>query len=183
MLSKRVTNKDLLRELDTLRLEVELLQEQVQSQQPPDTFENRVKFLLAEFSHISEFWRHTDSRMESSLNLYFAASAIIATGLAYLSQQFTDLRSFFMLMTLAAVVLFAGGMMVARRILGTSILKSHYISALNLIRRHFVDLDESLSAYLALPTAADPREESDAAGPYYRPRIPIPLLLVIYPVS
>lgn len=180
-MSKHVTNEDLLEELSVLKAQIHSLQEQIGIQQSAAIQEGKIRFLLAEFNHIGEFWRHADSRMESSLNLYFTASAVIASGLVYISQQSVGVYSFLAIMALAAAALFVGGMMVARRILYTSFLKAHYIGALNLIRRYFVDLDDSLSTYLALPIAVDAGKDSALLVPYSRARIPIPLLAVIYP--
>ena len=177
---KHASNDDLLEELRTLKTQVELLQEQTQNKSASANYEKGVEFLLAEFKELGQFWRHTDSRMESALNLYMTASALIVSGLVYLSQQVTDFRAFLSFVTLITVALFVGGMILANRILGTALIKAEYIRALNLIRRYFVDTDQSIRDYLLLPIANSPKDTARPLGKGFSARIPTSLLVVIH---
>lgn len=179
MVRRRVTNKQLFEELNALKAQVQLLQEQVLNQSLSGSRENSMKFLLAEFNELGEFWRHTDARTESGLTLFFAASAIIVSGFVYFAKQATDFRAFLALITLIAFALFVGGLLLVRRIRRTGLIKAGYIRGLNLIRRYFVDTDQSIADYLVLPISESPgiRDESRDTG--LPVRKPSPALIAI----
>ncbi len=120
---------------------------------PSNTAEQDAKkFLLAEFQHIGELWRHTDSRLESGLNLYVAASTLVVSGLAYISQNVNPLV-FLVAFILVGVSLLAGGIVLGIRVTGTARVKAEYMHALNRIRAYFVENHPQLEYYLVLPSA------------------------------
>ena len=180
MPAKRVTNKHLLEELDALKQQVQSLEDQVQRHRPSTTQRMRADLLLAEYNRLSEFWRHTDSRMESTVNLYLTASAIVVTGLVYGSQQSGDLRTFLAVSVAAAAALFVGSIIVSRRILLSSVLKARYRYRLYLIRCHFMEFDESSLTPVASPMTLSAEADRRAHGGF-SVRVSVPLLAAIYP--
>jgi len=155
--SNHITHEDILEQLNSLKSQLELLQKQSLNVAAASSRDNGAKFLLREFNELGHFWRHTDARMESALNLYLTASSLVVAGLVYLSQQVTDLRIFISLMILVAAGLFIGGLILVSRIVSTAALKAEYIHALNLIRRYFVDTNNPIKDYLVLPLADSPK--------------------------
>lgn len=109
------------------------------------------EFLLAEFSEVANFWRHTDSRLESALGLYFTASGLISSGLALAYQQIANTRMILLITICVVMPLLIGGIILTMRIINTSIRKEHYSRALNLIRKYFADRDTSIRSYLYMP--------------------------------
>ena len=87
---------------------------------------------------------------------------------------------FLLVAIFAALALFIIGVILARRIVGTAIIKAEYIHALNLIRRFFVDKDVGLTPYLFLPFADNPADTPEPGGKTFRPRIPANLLAAIH---
>jgi len=78
-------------------------------------------------------------------------SAIVVSAMAILSQQIRDLHAFVLAAVIVAAGLFGVGLALSSHLLTTAFLKAEYILGLNLIRRYFVDNDESLGRYLAFP--------------------------------
>ena len=114
------------------------------------------KFLLAEFDNLVEFWRHTDSRVSSALNMYFTISALSVSGAVFFSQQIENTMLFLISVALIAMILFVAGIFLARQIISTAILKIEYVNSLNLIRCFFVEKDPEIANYLLLPLAGSP---------------------------
>lgn len=150
-MQKGLSAEDMVGELTTLGNRVQPLQEQTRTEAAVSAKDNSVKFLLAEFNHLDTFWRHTDSRVENGLRLYLTVSAIVVSAMAILSQQIRDLRAFVLVAVIVAAGLFVVGYALASHLLTTAFLKAEYIFGLNLIRRYFVDNDQSLGEYLAFP--------------------------------
>jgi hypothetical protein len=148
-------------ELTTPGNRVQPLQEQARTEAAVSAKDNSVKFLLAEFNHLDTFWRHTDSRVENGLRLYLTVSAIVVSGMAILSQQIRDLHAFVLVAVIVAAGLFVVGFALASHLLSTAFLKAEYILGLNLIRRYFVDNDQSIGEYLAFPYDASAATWSD----------------------
>jgi hypothetical protein len=146
--------------------------EETQIRSAASANDDSIKFLLAEFAHIGEFWRQADSRIESNLRLYLAATTILVTGIAILSQQVKVFRVFALFGVAVAACLFVGGLVLARNVLTTGFLKANYIFALNLIRRYFVDHDKSLDEYLFFPS-----DVSKATWSQKVKRVPVPRTL------
>jgi len=175
----KVDNHDLLEALNALKIQRESLRGPVRNS-PVVTREHSLQFLLAEFNALGEFWRHTDSRMEGSLNLYFTASALMVSGMAYLSQQVINAQAFVASVAAVAVTLFIGGLILSRRILRTVFLKAEYVKALNLIRRYFIDADQSIKHYLSLPCSHSPTGATEPPAQVSQPSIPASLLTAIH---
>src|SRR6476660_2408401 len=118
-----------------------------------------VDFMLAEFDHLSELWRHTDSRTETAANLYSTTTAVLVPGALLVKHYFSNLR-LFLWSTIAVAAVFAVlGAFVSRRISRSHEIKGEYLLAMNLIRKYFVDQDSSLVPYLSFPVAGTLQEE------------------------
>jgi len=112
-----------------------------------------IKFLLVEFSEIGQFWRHTDSRIETTINYYITVGAVVLPGVVLLYQAISDTR-LFILATLPIIgALIIIGLFLVARVTNSDILKAEYILSLNLIRRYFVDNNLKIAPYLYLPIA------------------------------
>jgi hypothetical protein len=116
-------------------------------------------FMLAEYTHLSELWRHTDSRTETAVNLYLTTAAVLIPGALLVKQSFSDLRLFLWASIAVSVVFTVLGAFVSRRISRSHEIKGEYILALNLIRKYFADQDPSLAPYLSFPVAGTRQEE------------------------
>jgi hypothetical protein len=126
-----------------------------------------VAFLLAEFSELGEFWRHTDARLESSLNFYLTAIAVLAPATLLLRQSVSDIRSLVALMIPVGIALFVIGILLTWRVTRAILVKAEYVHALNLIRRYFVDNDPHIAKYLFLPVA-EPLGEARIISRHFR---------------
>lgn len=178
---KNAPDESLLKEIRALKAQVESLERQLESQSTLSVPKKSVEFLISEFNELGQFWRHTDARLESGINLYITASALIVSGAVFFSQQGIDFRTFLFFITLIALVLFMGGVILSERILGVAFVKAEYTSGLNLIRRYFIDADSSIKDYLILPTAKSPKEDKNSALKIpVPPRIPSFLLMVVH---
>ncbi len=120
-------------------------------------------FLISEFEQLGEFWRQTDSRLETSINHYLVSWTAIAAGTAFLSSIVSSPKVFWGILALLAVVLASGGYIVSTRTLSASMVKREYLLALNLIRLYFVERDKSIASYLLLPYQ-DPRIRPELIG-------------------
>jgi hypothetical protein len=150
------TDDKVLQQLQALQSQVHDLQRQIAKERESSHTDLSVKFLLAEFNELGQFWRHTDSRLESGLNLYLTASAVIISAIVFFSPRVTDIRLFVIVVVLIALSLFIVGFFLSERIVSSRIIKREYIHALNLIRRFFVDRDAGITPYLFLPFADSP---------------------------
>jgi hypothetical protein len=150
-MQKGLSTEELVGELATLGDRIQSLQEPTRLEAAASAKDNSVKYLLAEFNHLDTFWRHTDSRVENGLRLYLTVSTVVVSAMTILSQQVKDLHAFVLAAVVVAAALFAVGFALASHLLSTAFLKAEYIFGLNLIRRYFVDNDQSLGEYLAFP--------------------------------
>lgn len=172
----RATNKALQQELSSMKQQLQRLRDEPDKATLDD---DSVTFLLAEFSELGQFWRHTDDRIENGINYFLTASAVVSSVLAFASQQITDTRLFAAFVALVTVALFVGGYILMRRIVGTSLNKAEYTLALNLIRRHFADKNPSIEKYLVLPKTKKPTEDRKLVLEDFRVRIPGDVLWAI----
>lgn len=117
-----------------------------------------LSFLMAEFDQLGEFWRHTDSRIDSAINFYLTTFAIVASGSLLLFQSISDTRAFVAGMIPVGSVLLLMGVFLSSRINSTRHIKHEYTLGLNRIRRFFVDNDPNLAKYTVLPVANIPGE-------------------------
>lgn len=171
MSPKRITNEEINNEVIALRTKVQKIQEHLNRNHEVQQ-KDSASFLLAEFNHLSNIWQHTDSRMEKGINIYVTLNAIIVSGLMVLSQQITNYRVFTVIGILITCGLAVIGTLLSIRIMTTKIIKIHYLDAINLIRRYFVDNEESLQKYLLLPVANNLIDSSDKRK--IRRHIPVP---------
>jgi MFS family permease len=118
-----------------------------------------VDFMLAEYSHLSELWRHTDARTEAAVNFYLTTAAVLIPVTLLVKQSFSDLGLFLWSGIAVAAVFAVLGSFVSRRISRSHEIKGEYILALNLIRKYFVDQDSSLLPYLSFDVAGSRQEQ------------------------
>lgn len=135
---------------------------------------NTIQFLLAEFNEMGEFWRHTDSRIETAINFYLTVGAVAFPGVIILYEAITDIRLFIVALLPIIGTLFAFGFLLVGRITSADIKKAEYLLSLNLIRRYFVDHNPQVAQYLYMPLA-QPSDSSDAKpkqlNPYFHRQI------------
>ncbi|MBD3309537.1 hypothetical protein GF348_24370 [candidate division KSB3 bacterium] len=133
-----------------------------------------IQFLLTEFSEMGEFWRHTDSRIETAINFYLTVGAAALPGTVILYEAVADLRLFVIALLPIMGALFIFGFFLVRRITSADIKKAEYLLSLNLVRRYFVDHSPKVARYLYMPLA-QPSESSDGmtkqVGPVFHRRI------------
>ena len=136
--------------------------------------DNTIQFLLAEFNEMGEFWRHTDSRIETAINFYLTVGAVAFPGIIILYEAITDIRLFIVALLPIIGTLFTFGFLLVRRITSADIRKAEYLLSLNLIRRYFVDHNPQVAQYLYMPLA-QPSDSSDAKpkqlNPYFHRQI------------
>jgi hypothetical protein len=173
-MQESMSDEELARELAGPGDAPQSAQEETQIRSAVSAKDDSIKFLLAEFAHIGEFWRQTDSRIESNLRLYLAAATILVTGMAILSQQVEVFRVLVLFGVAVAACLFVAGLALARNVLTTGFLKANYAFALNLIRRYFVDNDKSLEEYLFFAS-----DVSKATWRQKVKRVPVPRTLFV----
>lgn len=112
-----------------------------------------VDFLLAEYDYLGELWRHTDSRIEASVNMYLTTAAILVPGALLFHQSFSNPRISMIASVLGALVFATMGVFISGRVLRAHQIKAEYINGLNLIRKYFSDNDPVLAPYLLFPVA------------------------------
>lgn len=113
-----------------------------------DLKEVGVQFLLAEFSNLTDLWKHTDSRLESGLNIYLTTNALLISAIAFFSQRVTDTTSFLIIIVFIAVALSVTGIILSTRLLSTAFIKTEYMHARNMIRRYFAERAPDIIPYL-----------------------------------
>ena len=143
---------------------------------------DKISFLIAEFHELGDFLRHTDARIEMSLNFYLTTIAFLVPASILLYQSVKDIKLLLIgAIAASAVVLFIGTFLV-RRVYAAQQIKEEYRHGLNLIRRYFVDNHPDIADYLYLPTTRPLKESERRTWEFYIP-IPDKLILVIYGVN
>lgn len=107
-----------------------------------------VEFLINEYNSLTDLWKHTDSRLESGVNLYLAASAVVVSAIVFFSERITDTYLFFSITAFATAGLAIAGIILSERLLATSFNKAEYIYARDLIRRYFAARTPKIGSYL-----------------------------------
>lgn len=113
--------------------------------------EHTADFLLAEFSHIRDMWKHIDNRTESAVRQYFTVVTILLSVIAFTYGEITEVTrvEVVVLAFLAGSASFS--FLVLRRILQTVLRKIEYLNSMNSIRSYFVSLDPEVRPYVVLP--------------------------------
>jgi hypothetical protein len=148
-----------------------IVNEYTPTEQEKDT---DTQFLLAEFSEMGKFWRHTDSRIETAINFYLTVGAVTLPGIVVLYQAIADIRLFILALLPITGALLIFGFFLVRRIMSADVKKAEYLISLNLIRRYFVDQSPQIAQYLYMPLA-QPSDSLEAKvkqlSPYFHRRI------------
>ena len=107
------------------------------------------QFLLTQFTEMSEQWRHLDSRVENTINLYLASITIIATvSIATFEQGMNFFFSRPIPIIFASTVFFLLGFFVARRITSAAISRARCLFSMNLVRTYFQQSYLGVGKYL-----------------------------------
>lgn len=109
-------------------------------------------FLLSEFNHIRDIWKHIDSRTESAIRQYFTVLTILLSGIAFTYDKYSDLVELNVLIIIVLSGSASFSFLVLRRILQTTLRKIEYFNAMNSIRSYFIDRDLDIRSYVVLPT-------------------------------
>ncbi|TSA27533.1 hypothetical protein D4R71_02045 [bacterium] len=136
-------------------------------------------FMLAEFHENVELWRHTDKRIESSINFYLAFSTVLFPGLVLLYKEISNIELFIVAALPAAFALFMSGYLITRRITTTDILKSQYILSINLARSFFAKHEPGIAHYLINPIA-QPADDHKTRFNQVQPRFHSTICYTIY---
>jgi len=156
MSKSRVTNKEVLNEVKKINSKLELigLDDEMHKEGKPENKEegNSIKFLLAEFQHLRDIWKHTDARTENALRIYFTVATIIISAGAILYKQEIDFQYLLQVSLILLTALVFGSIFILRRITSTIYLKIEYFQSMNLIRQYFIDKDLEIKDYLLLPS-------------------------------
>jgi len=120
-----------------------------------------VEFLISEYSQLGELWKHTDSRIDTTINFYITICAIVVPGSVLIFQVVKDINIFILTMLPVALIFFAAGIFFTENITLTDVHKSQYVLAQQLIRRYFVDNEPGISkyVYMEMATPSDDLEE------------------------
>jgi len=121
------------------------------------------QFLLTEFTVLSEAWRHTDSRIDSSMNFYLTFGAVVLPVLVLLYQAISDIRMMVLASLPIAAALILLGIYLESRVTSTDKTKAGYVLGMQLIRRYYVDRYPHIGSYLYLPKAEPPLKGMDEA--------------------
>ena len=152
---ERDVNQKNIDKVNALHAELSVLRDQINDSSQTASIERGEEFLLSEFQQVNDLWRHTDSRLESGLNIYLTATAIVIPGLVYIFQNINDFSAFLKIYSLIAIGLLVGGLVLDRRISGTARVKAEYIHALNRIRGYFKERYPQIAQRLVLPSEVD----------------------------
>lgn len=109
-------------------------------------------FMLIEYQELSSTWKHTDARMESSLRLFLGTSTILVSGVAIAFTQDVPKNVISYIILFGLLLMTALGILIMKRVLGTSFIKDEYLIAINLIRGYFKDRNLAIENNLMLPT-------------------------------
>jgi hypothetical protein len=172
-----ITNRD-----DTSQLET-LLSQPLADQHAAtnkDKIDVGIQFLLTEYNSLTDLWKHTDSRFESGLNIYLAASALIASAIVFFSQRVTDINIFLGITIFIAIALAVAGKILSDRLLVNSFNKAEYIYARDLIRRFFADQSPDITPYLYFLRDKIPESAAREGNKISQLRAPKTILSVIY---
>ena len=152
MAGKRITNRQLLEEINSLKTAVEQIDVKV-NESKKEKVTNARDFLLVEFQNISKLFLHTDQRLESGLRIYFTAATVVLSVVVFLYDEITLTERNLPPYLLILIAFIWGGMLLTRRITRVSLQKAIYREALNRIRAYFVEESPLIRKYLLLPAS------------------------------
>ncbi len=108
-------------------------------------------FLIAEFNHIRDIWKHIDSRTESAIRQYFTVVTILLSGIAFTYDKYLNSVNIVLILSVFIFGSASFSFLVLRRILQTILRKIEYFNAMNSIRAYFVSKNPEVRNYLVLP--------------------------------
>lgn len=112
-----------------------------------------VEFLLTEYNELGEFWKHTDARIETGINIYLTVCGFAFPGLGLLYQAIQSIQLFVLASIPVAMAIFILGFVLVQRITSADFNKSEYKLGMQIIRRYFADKDPEITPYLYMPIA------------------------------
>lgn len=146
----KIEDQAMLEELRSLKEQLHSINERLLIQ-AESTDKPSISFLITEFEQLGEFWRQTDTRLETTVDHYLTAVAAVAASIVIFSPRVLNLEPFLGILALVSLVVASGGYIVWKRTTDARNIKREYVFALNLIRGYFVDRDRSIASYLLLP--------------------------------
>lgn len=143
--------------------------------------DDHISFLLEEFQQLAESWRHTDRRIDSTINYYITILSLLvpATILFYKELTNTNLVYIYGISVSSTLIIF--GHLVWNRITATDIRKSEYILGMQMIRAYFVNQKNDIANYLIFPIAKPAITQFDKfrqLKPYFHRNLVIPIIIV-----
>lgn len=106
------------------------------------------QFMLAHFSEMNQDFRHYDQRIETALNIYAAAWALLLTGAITLYSATRDTQFLFQVAGAPAIVLCALGLFTVRRVINSTISRDRRRGAANLAQHYFTLRASEISPHL-----------------------------------
>lgn len=140
-----------------------------------------ISYLLAEFQQLAESWRHTDRRIDSTINYYITIVSLLVpvSILFYRKLINTDLIYIYGISVCIALIIF--GHLVMTRIITTDIRKSEYTLGMKMIRAYFVNMNNDIANYLFFNIAKPTKTELDKfkkLEPLFHRNLVIPVITV-----
>lgn len=142
---------DLQVKMQTLASENEQLRNQIQNSSPDKSESLSEEFLLSDFKETSQFWRHTDSRLENAIRLYLTINTIAVSGSVILVNQNPQAKILISFISVISFIIFCSGTFLSIRIIGVLTGKGEYALSLNRIRAYFAEKEPKIQPYLVLP--------------------------------
>lgn len=119
-----------------------------------DHSDGDIQFLLAEFNGLNELYRHTNSRVYTSLNFYLTFAVAAATVAVLLFGYVSDTRVFLIALLPMLSAIFLLGYFLADQVAKSTRTTREYLLGLNLIRHYFAHEYQHIAPYLILPTVS-----------------------------
>lgn len=106
-----------------------------------------VQFLLVELAEIGEFWRQTDSRIDSAINISLTAGAVVVPSTLLLLQLVLDPRQRVFSLVIVSFAFLMLSLLLMGWLLRASILRVEYTRAASFIKQYFIRNDCRLADY------------------------------------
>ncbi|MDQ3399045.1 MAG: hypothetical protein M3511_15005 [Deinococcota bacterium] len=106
------------------------------------------QFMLDHFSEMNQDFRHYDQRIETALNIYAAAWALLLAGVITLYSDTRDSQLILQIAGVPAAILYALGFFTVRRVVNSTISRARRRTAANLAQHYFTLQTPDISPYL-----------------------------------
>lgn len=106
------------------------------------------QFMLAQFAEMNQDFRHYDQRVETALNIYAAAWALLLAGVITLYSATRDIGFLFQVAGAPAIILCALGLFTVRWVINLTISRDRRRAAANLAQLYFTLRAPKISPHL-----------------------------------